>query len=193
MVGARKICKGVPKREPKTDLDHLKIRSLILLSHAVFEQYFEDLAAEVAKKSLDFLSDESILTLPAFSLISAHKNKFHEIIDVSVSDIVFLHSLLAVGVSALSAHEKVIEENHGIKASNQDKIFNPIGLDTRKLTLRALLDSYGSKRGSVAHTAGIKTIHTRGDIERDIDTILKEIAPFDERAILSSQRHCHAF
>lgn len=196
IVDAQIICNKVPKGEPKTDLHYLKIRSLILLSHAVLEQYLEKLSLEVAQKSIDRLTDERVLTLPMLSLISAHKSKLHECVDCFDNSVNFFQSMEGVGNAVISAHEKVVEDNHGIKATNQDKIFHPLGIDTKateNLTLRAALDSYGSKRGSVAHNWGITTIHTRGDIESDLKTITEELATFDERVVMLSEREYHSF
>ncbi|WP_089132128.1 hypothetical protein [Sphingorhabdus sp. SMR4y] len=45
---ARKLVSNVEPNGCKTDLQHLKLRSFVLLTHSIIEEYIEDLGREVA-------------------------------------------------------------------------------------------------------------------------------------------------
>lgn len=192
---AKKIGNRVPPYGSLKDVDDLKVRSLILLSHAAIEQYLEEFSLEIAKESLRLLQSNGVVNGPLLSLITFHKSAFARLFSGQGRHSVFKPALISVAVNAVDLHEKAINGNHGIKNKNQDSILLPIGVDTDLMdaTLRGMLESFGNKRGGVAHSAGITTVHTRSDIEQDLRNIMTLVRRLDRSVVSMCKDSFHVF
>ena len=68
---AELIIGGVDKLGCKTELQHLKLQSYVLLCHAALEQYIESIGLEVALKARSIFSDSGVITKTLVALVSA--------------------------------------------------------------------------------------------------------------------------
>ncbi|AFY51229.1 hypothetical protein Nos7524_5517 [Nostoc sp. PCC 7524] len=132
-----------------------------VLAHAEFESYFEDRAWEViqdAKRVWDNTSNTrlTLVSLLAFSgqmmeippaTLTPSKGKKAVPIDkIKISKKIDL---------AINSFKWIIDNNHGIKEANILALLLPIGIDSDDLdpAWLATMNTFGEKRGLVAHTS----------------------------------------
>ncbi|MBQ8298377.1 MAG: hypothetical protein IJX99_00625 [Clostridia bacterium] len=151
------------------------IKSYILLCHAEFEKYFEDIALEIIKKAKDKYDTNLETSLPLLHLALMLKKDF-----VNENATERLNKLY-------SNYHTLIVNNHGIKKSNINDMFAPLGMPISDMTDTYVeaLEIFGKKRGQIAHNGkeALTTIYNFFDektaIEKLFDDTLYEI---DEKA-----------
>lgn len=185
----QKIAARIPMHDVDTDAHELKIRSLILLSHAAIEEYLESLSRECADDAVTRLNSSGEVNRPLLSLITYHKPSIAEKFEPSTA------SMLSEAVEfsaneCLQKHRNLVAENHGIKQSHQNKLLFPIGINVRKASplLPDLLDAFAVKRGGVAHRLGIAISHTKSSILADVRNILNELKPLDKECCYQAKQ-----
>jgi hypothetical protein len=72
-------------------------------------------------------------------------------------------------------HEATIKSNNGIKLKDQNALLLPVGLDPLEVDIATAngLDSFGLKRGSVAHKLKIQTTETKSSVLSESQTLFK--------------------
>ena len=147
------------------------IRSYVLLVHAEIEAYFEDIATEKAKKSLDDWKtsrkkSNCLLSIIAFigdELNWKNKPNIHE---------------LNARVNRVVSHYIIsLNNNHGIKESNIFDILLPLGIEINQIdpTWLTTMDSFGSFRGKLAHTT--HSVQAQIDLVTENNRINHQIIP----------------
>ena len=179
------ITKGVCPVECKTTVQDLKVQSLILLSHAAIEEYLEITALDSAKKARDIFKNQGVITKALIGLISSGiledkiegRSKYKIGKDLCTNIDVFSEK-------AFNSFRNLIENNHGIRKSNQMNLLLPIGVNPEVVdsATMAALDSFGLKRGKVAHKLKIEKVHTLSEIDGDLKTILAGLQIYDDAA-----------
>lgn len=169
----------------RTNLQFLKLQSYILLSHAIFEEYLEQLAKEVASEARQKLRNENMISKALLGLIACGivdeidpKKSNRKIIEKTFRDIADFSS------TAYNGFVNVIDTNNGIKTENQKKLLLPIGLDPARCdpATMAALDAFGTARGGIAHSFKIKREHTLSQVQSEINQITSGLISFDEAA-----------
>ncbi|KAB2720394.1 HEPN domain-containing protein [Brucella intermedia] len=176
------ILSRVPPLFCETDLQHLKVQSYVLLCHAAFEEYIEELSRSVSNKAIELLNTEGIITK---SLVSMTAWETIAQIDENIPrkkiklDVAGNFKTFA-NASKVNLH-KQIDENHGIRKDNQKSLLIPIGVDPEAVDFAtfAALDSLGVSRGHIAHKVKIQREHTRNAILADVDTIFRGLQSYD--------------
>lgn len=154
-------------------------RGYRLLAHAEIESYLEDVVGQVADKALEHWKKSSTGSKELICVLAALKN------DPEVSDKA-LNSLKTteetVNFSFVTLKKK-ITKNNGIKDKDVKSLTAPIGLDLDTLIpeLPPLLDSFGSRRGEVAHSSSLKKEINPKDEVTDVQTIQKYLQQLDEK------------
>ena len=112
------------------------IKSYILLCHAEFEKYFEDIACGIIKKAKENYDFHNETSLPLLHLALMLKKEF---INEDASE--RLNKLY-------SNYRALIAKNHGIKKANIDEMFAPLGMPISSMTVTYVesLESFGKKR-----------------------------------------------
>lgn len=179
---ARKITNGVPLNACNTDLQELKLKSYILMSHAIVEQYLESIALDIAKKALKLLVEEGKFCRALIGLISS--GLIGKIDEVGISKKLKREPFEDIELFATTAFGRfrtVVNNNHGIKNDDQLRIFLPIGVDpaVEDFPTMAALDGFGTKRGNIAHTFKINKAHTLSEILGDLETIKNGLIAYD--------------
>lgn len=177
------ILKSVRNTPNPSKLEILKIQSYIVLTHASFENYLEDVSLNLAiaarkKYKIDGKITDTLVALISAGLIDelATKSRTKALEGIAKSIEVF-------SVEAFNKYRTVVANNHGIKTENQDKLTIPIGLklDEFDAALSAALDSFGAKRGVIAHThPSIVIVDTRNAISTAVSSILSMLTNFDQ-------------
>lgn len=153
-------------------------KAYVLLVHAELEKYFEILAIMIARDSFFEFDTNKNPTLPLLSLTSTnlyiikdHKNKDSEI-DFKTRVKGFFSKYIAL-----------VKENNGIKANNVYELFWKLGVSKDAIgdNLLSLLDSYGTKRGAIAHTGRLanKQLLNIKDEKNSVRQLIEEIEKFD--------------
>ena len=146
--------------------EHVKdmARGYRLLAHAEIESYLEDVVRLIADKTLEKWRTSSVGSKELISVLAALKSD-PEISDKQLSSLKTTEQ--TVNFSFVSFKNR-ITKNNGIKEKDIKALMSPIGFDLEVLIpeLVPLLDSFGTKRGEVAHSTSLK----------------KEINPKDEVA-----------
>lgn len=148
-----------------------QIRSYVILVHAEIEAYFEDMASEKAQKSLDLWRTTrrksncllSIMTFCAKDIIWDTKPDRHSI-ESRINKTV-IHYLNLLG------------KNHGVKSKNIRKILLPLGVEESEFdqTWLNIMDDFGKKRGSFAHTT--HSVQSQIDLQTEKNRVDVQIIP----------------
>lgn len=163
--------------------DYDQVRGYMLLCHAEIESYLEDMAIEIAERSLSNWNKKNRVNR-CLAALMLHHSQDQTPKPQSMSS--HIHT-------AISKHIKTVREsNHGVKESNLFKMFVPLGLEKGEVSsiLTAELDSLGAARGKIAHTSArlVKSPPDPGTVRDQINKTLEELADFDALAILLRTR-----
>ena len=154
-------------------------KAYVLLVHAELEKYFEVLSVMIAKDSFFEFDTNGKPTLPLLSLTSSNLYGFEKqgsksagYLDLKKRVNCFFAKFVAL-----------VKENNGIKAKNVSELFWILGFskDSFGDNLLSLLDSYGIKRGAIAHTGSpaTKQLLNIKDEQNSACQLIKEIGNFD--------------
>ena len=184
--GIRVIMSHVPDHSCETNFHHLKVQSYVLLSHAAFEQYLEDLARYASLEAMRALKNEGAITKTLLALVTSEAVSQVDF-EVSRKKITreVAGSLESFAVAARNNFEKDIKSNHGVKADNQKNLLVRIGFDPEQIDLPtfAALDAFGTKRGQIAHKVKMTTTDTRSSIIAEVRAIYSGLLHFDRAAV----------
>lgn len=185
LAHARKIVSRVDPTECKTPIQHLKLKSYILLCHAIIEEYIEDLGYDVAIKARQMFKTKglickSLVSLVASGIIGEVKN------NKSKSKIGrdLVKNLEIFSSESLKRYKSIVDNNHGIKLENLSAVFVPIGFDPEAIDLALVnqLSAFGEKRGGVAHKFAIREEATLSAVDSDMAVIVRDLQQFDQEA-----------
>ena len=151
------------------------IKSYILLCHAEFEKYFEDIACEIIKKAKEKYDLNNETSVPLLHLALMLRKDF-----INEDATTRLDKLY-------SNYRALVEKNHGIKKTNIDEMFAPLGMPISGMSITYVesLDSFGKKRGQIAHNGreALTTIYNFFNEKASIERLLKEtLTEIDEKA-----------
>lgn len=162
----------------------VRAKSLIILGHAYLEKYFETIAFSIALSSFNGYKDGTV-TKPFLALVATVQmsrdmpNGF----DDSRQGREIQHD--AWFYRALKSYKHVVNHNHGIKEENIFSLFWPLGLLKEDFgeSLLPLLESYGQKRGSIAHTGSVGTTNMLNILEERnlLSNLVDKVRCFDSR------------
>lgn len=154
-----------------TNLQEDRLRGLILLCHAEFEDYFESVALSLLKIAEEKWNNKKIANYNLAALFMWHE-KFtkSETCETKAGMII-------------ADFKKEVKNNNGIKEDNIRKLFGPLGyrIDEFDATFISTLSSFGSTRGETAHTSAKKaqqSLDQSTEISR-IDNLLSCISQFE--------------
>lgn len=146
-------------------------RGYKILCHAEIEYYFEEIARIILKESLWNWQNDKKVTLPIVGLLANYeKVDTNESISTKINKI------------ATDYNNMLSKSNHGIKEENLKKIFGNLGIDVSELDVIwvSTLSSYGSSRGTIAHTSAMVQIPINiQEAINDTNIILQGIENFE--------------
>lgn len=185
LKNVRKILARVPESGCDSALDHLKVQSYILLAHAAFEQYIEEIVLLVSREAHSQLKNNDRVCRAMLCIVASEAI-------LQIDDAVarrkikssLASDLLSFASSAVSNLTLDINANHGITTADQRKLLLQIGVDPEKvdLTVSAALNAFGTKRGSIAHKVKIQTSETRSSVLSETEQILSGLLKIDSAA-----------
>jgi len=183
---AEMLVSGVDPNDAKTVLQNLKLRGYILLSHAVIEEYLENLTSNVALEARTIYKKNGILTHALVSLISSKL-----IVDVHPKNSNKLSNNLVSNIDVFSEEAcsrfiALVNNNNGIKEKDQNSLLMPIGVSPSDVdpALMNALSNFGDTRGNVAHKfTGIQNVSTLANVKGSIDYIARDIEIYDMAAV----------
>lgn len=151
------------------------IKSYILLCHAEFEQYFEDIALGIIKKAKEQYDSNNETSEPLLHLALMLKKDFTNEDAKARLDKLF------------SNYRALLDKNHGIKKANIDEMFAPLGMPTSSMsdTYLEALESFGKKRGQIAHNvkAALSITYSFSIEKTAINALLNDtLSEIDEKA-----------
>ena len=126
------------------------VKAYCLLSHAAIEEYIEEVALKVMKRSIDDWRNKkklvnSLLTIIAYYGIRIKVDEGEE--ETKIFD--YLRKILD---DANDKFSKDVEKNHGISISNLRNLLIPVGIDIKQdINLKDSLKKLSSERGVYAH------------------------------------------
>jgi len=147
-----------------------RARGYRLLVHAEIESYLEDVSRDVVINAIREWKADQKPTVVIVSFLAAYHSGWsvsdevenERIIEIAKSRVKIKDSVSEIIDLAQTQFTNKIKNNHGIKDKNFKTLVLPAGVDVNELdsTWLANLDSFGSKRGDVAH----KTMRATGVI-----------------------------
>lgn len=185
LAHARKIVSRVDPTECKTPLQHLKLKSYILLCHAVIEEYIEDLGYDVAIKARQMFKSKGLICKSLVSLVAS--GVMDEIKNNKSKNKVgrdLVKNLEVFSSESFNRYKNIVDNNHGIKLENLTAVFVPIGFDPEAIDLALVnqLSAFGEKRGGVAHKFAIREEATLSAVDSDMAVIVRDLEQFDQEA-----------
>lgn len=154
-------------------------RGYKVLCHAEMEYYFEEIARIILNESLWNWRNNKKVTLPIVGLLANYEK-------VDTNDSVSTK----INKIANDYNNMISKNNHGIKEENLKKIFGNLGIDISELDAVwiAALSSYGSSRGTIAHTSAIIQIPINiQEAVNETDFILQGIEGFETELARQTQ------
>ncbi|WP_139312707.1 HEPN domain-containing protein [Acuticoccus yangtzensis] len=155
--------------------------SFRVLSHAAIEEYLEKRAIQIAVSASAICKKHGRISHSAACLVSFSKKIFGEPPDTFDSpqpnqqkiwqEKIDMKTRVSVAASLYISNIK--NENHGIREKNVLNILLPIGFPTEKIDplMLAEFDTFGKRRGEVAHSS--PKVHTvkKPDPEQELATV----------------------
>ncbi len=147
------------------------LRAYLLLVHAEFESYFEEVSADKVRQAhsrwLESRTKSNVLL--ALTSFCEYQNKEVE-----------LHERVK---KSMSLYFNKLQKNNGVKEKNILDILLPVGIEHSQLdsTWLSTMNSFGAKRGEVAHSAAaVQNPLDPVSVRSDVVLILAEIQVLDE-------------
>lgn len=157
-------------------------RGYRLLAHAEIESYLEDVVRQIADKTLAKWQASNIGSKELISVLAALKND-PEISDKQLSSLKTTEETVNY---SFVLFKKRITKNNGIKEKDVKALMSPIGFDIEALIpeLVPLLDSFGTKRGEVAHSTSLKKEINPKDEVADVKNIHGYLEKLDKKMFI---------
>lgn len=157
-------------------------RGYRLLAHAEIESYLEDVVRQIADKTLAKWQASNIGSKELISVLAALKND-PEISDKQLSSLKTTEETVNY---SFVLFKKRITKNNGIKEKDVKALMSPIGFDIEALIpeLVPLLDSFGTKRGEVAHSTSLKKEINPKDEVADVKNIHGYLEKLDQKMFI---------
>ena len=172
--------------EPYSNGDLLKCQAFVVFSHAEMQVYWETISRRIMREA-----EHRWKTAAAIDRVIAMLVAFRRPEQVSIpNDPINPHEsgdFEKIVQKAITAHNKIIGDNNGIKRINIAALLVPLGVLPSDFveTMLIQLDQTGKKRGEIVHKSSkisLRTIRDPfADEMKDIDDLVKEIAVFDAK------------
>lgn len=182
LAHVKRIVAGVNAIECKTDLQHLKLQSYILLSHSIIEEYLENLCESAALHAKLLFKEDDKITKTLVSLISTSvidkiSDKARKKVSSDLST-----NLELFAIEAINTYRSTLINNNGITTRDQSNIFLPIGVDVTEfdIGLSQNLHNFGAKRGDVAHRFKPRREETLSNVETTLLNIKRDLLGLDK-------------
>jgi len=181
----KSLLKGVPETQNSSTVHHLKVQSYIVLSHAAFEEYIENVAKIILDESVLNYNKNRLMNICIMSLVAAEAVAQ---VDPSISrrsiNEKVVRNLSKFINFAHKNHQNNISANLGIKLRDQKNLLIPVGLDPENVdSITAVtLDAFGTKRGGVAHQLKIQSDETKSSVLTTTKTLLLGLKNYDLEA-----------
>jgi RiboL-PSP-HEPN len=144
-------------------------RSYVVLVHAEIEMFCEDIAltrAQLAKEEFNKRQKVTpVLRKLVTYYVSRQRESWRETISPST----------ALVESAFASYKGEIDSNHGVKEKNLKILFHPLGIMDIDAAWLAAMNSFGAKRGELAHK-GIKA-HSQLDAHSELQRVERHLLP----------------
>ncbi|MBV8044506.1 HEPN domain-containing protein [Pluralibacter sp.] len=166
-----------------------------LLTHAEFESYLEDISKGTVLYALQQWNRNKVPSMTIVSFLAAYHSCWsvgdeqsnQELIDLSRARTNPKDSLSEIMNIASKQFINKISSNHGIKAKNFKSLILPTGVDIDELEPQMLpkLDSFGSKRGEIAHLSAKvnQQINPKDELD-DVNFILDCFRELDQKLVM---------
>jgi uncharacterized protein YjbJ (UPF0337 family) len=177
-----------------TDRQQDRARGYRLLVHAEIESYLEDVSRETVTQAIrDWKTSKKPSNIIVSFLAAYHSSwsvtdeiKNEELIQIAKSRKNAKDSVVEVIDMAQRQFTKKLKENNGIKDKNLKTLVLPTGIDIGSLdqTWLTNIDSFGTKRGEVAHKAKRTqgTINPKDEFE-SVQALLNGIKDLDRKIV----------
>ncbi|MCH8542142.1 MAG: hypothetical protein LAT61_01105 [Alcanivorax sp.] len=177
-----------------TDKQQDRARGYRLLVHAEIESYLEDVSRETVTQAIHDWKKSNKPSNIIVSFLAAYHSSW------SVTEEIKNEEIIQIAKSRKSARDSVVEVidlaqkqftqklkgNHGIKEKNFKTLIIPTGIDIGSLdqTWLTNIDSFGTKRGEVAHKAKRTqgTINPKDEFE-SVQALLNGIEDLDKKIV----------
>ncbi|MBU2887457.1 hypothetical protein KO507_16950 [Gilvimarinus agarilyticus] len=175
-----------------TDRQQDRARGYRLLVHAEIESYLEDVSRETVTQAIrDWKTSNKPSNIIVSFLAAYHSSwsvteeiKNEELIQIAKSRKNAKDSVVEVIDLAQRQFTKKLKDNHGIKDKNFKTLILPTGIDIGSLdqTWLTNIDSFGTKRGEVAHKAKRTqgTINPKDEFE-SVQALLNGLEDLDKK------------
>ncbi len=126
------------------------VKAFCLLSHAAIEEFIEEVALKVMKKSIDDWRDHKRIVNSLLTIISYYGIRLK--IDESEDETKVFDYLRKILEDANGKFSNDVEKNHGISLNNLRNLLIPVGIDIKEdIKLKNSLSRLSSERGVYAH------------------------------------------
>lgn len=157
-----------------------RARAFRVLIHAEIEAYVEDRALEVADSAFRAWESSGRVSRPLAAMLASRPEKLNEAgLPKELGGTPFMERRVK---EALGTFRQMIKNNHGVKRKDILRLLVSIGIEEIKIDSTWLndLDGFGSDRGFVAHTTGVRSrVQYSIDPKSDLQTVERLVAEFE--------------
>lgn len=161
-----------------------KTAAFVVLMHAEFENFIEDIAKSCLSFSLNNWLKKRVISRPLLSLLAYREAGA---VSQAINSQSAQNRVATLIHEAAAYHLKKIDNNQGIRQRNVAQLFIPLGFEDGELdeTVISSLDSFGKDRGNLAHKGASNRSVQISDpfvISQEIRQLVSGLCSLDEVA-----------
>jgi hypothetical protein len=179
--GASKVISELPYHSIPNEKTDLLLRSHSFLCHAAIEEYLENVSLFVLTTSYNEYLADGKMREPLAAVSLHYKIPLEKFYSKMLEDkeLVDFHRLSLP--FALDQHRAIVRGNNGIRTNNQDALLVPLGIRMFEYDkiLSYDLESFGVRRGELAHKFRITSKLPRAALEKTITQLVDLLYDLD--------------
>ena len=144
-------------------------RSYVVLAHAEIEFFCEELALDTAQRALNKFVTNNKISLVLRKIVAYYVGRqrasWRDTITPSQGTV----------DTAFKSYKGDVDGNNGLKTQNLHKLFHPLGLMDLDAAWLGVMNSFGSKRGNLAHK-GLKA-QNQLDAQTELRRVERDLLP----------------
>lgn len=162
-----------------------RVSGYVVLMHAEFETYLEEIAKAIVIQAKHRWDTEGSTSKVLLALIAYYADTSHNIPERTNDQNVRYDVNKRIDDAFASYNKYIRAQNNGIKEKNVLTLFLPLGIaiDNINNALLIALDSFGERRGYIAHHTRAQQNQSPEDARDAVNNIIELLAEFDSMLI----------
>lgn len=182
---AKLSIEDLPETDIRGDLDQMRLKSYIFLSHAAFEEYLESVTISALRRARRLMLADGRASKLIVSAVSHYRINTKGIWPLVAAKPSVIDALDKLAEQAINEHIAAVYENHGIKTKDQNNLCLPLGISVHAFdhVLSQNLNSFGEKRGKIAHGFRMSQIVPKAGCLQSVQSLTGLLLPLDQEIV----------